>query len=264
MALPPNINIFIYIILFIYGICFGSFYNVVIYRMPRDISIVKGGEGRSFCPVCNHQLKAKDLVPVFSYLFLGGKCRYCGCKISIRYPLVELFTGLYFAFSYFFFGFSIMCVYMIFFWSYLFITSMIDIDFMVIIDNISIFFGVIFICFSTYILRGDVKYNFLAALIAFLVYFAIYKLAYIYYKQEAFGLGDVFLITVIAFVLGLDVVYLTIFFPFIVAVVFVIFQMIVHKKRDLKMKIPLAPFICISAFILSLYGTQMMDFIFLK
>lgn len=251
---------FIYItILFVYGILFGSFFNVVIYRMPLDKSIAKG---RSFCPSCNHTLKAIDLIPIFSYIFLGGKCRYCGNKISIRYPLIEFFTGVLFALAYVCFGYSVTTLFMIFFWSYLLIVSMIDIDHMVILDSISIFFSVFFILFKVYLFKTDVVYSFLAGLIAFLIYFIIYKLAFIYYKKEAFGLGDVFLIAVIGFCLGLKMLYLTLFFPFVVALVYIVFQMIVKGTRDLKTAVPLAPFICTSAFILSIYGNEIMNFIF--
>ncbi len=75
----------------IIGLIFGSFYNVLIYRLPRKISIIN--PQRSFCPVCKHRLAWKDNVPVLSYLLLRGKCRYCGAKISIIYPLVELTTA---------------------------------------------------------------------------------------------------------------------------------------------------------------------------
>lgn len=252
-------DLLILLILFIYGVIFGSFYNVVIYRMPIDLPISKG---RSFCTSCNTQLKAVDLVPVFSYLFLKGKCRYCGEHISIRYPLVELFTGLYFMLAYIFFGFSLQMLFMILFWSYLFIVSMIDIDHMLILDNISIFFGIIFIILYAFMLKDSILYNFLSGIFAFIIYFAIYKIAFIYYKREAFGLGDVFFIGVVSFCLGLNVLYLTIFFPFIVAVVFVIINAIFKRNTDLQTAVPLAPFISISAFILSIYGQQMMDFIF--
>jgi len=72
------------------GLCIGSFCNVLIYRMPRGLGIARG---RSFCPACAHTLAAKDLVPLFSWAFLRGKCRYCGAKIPARYPLVELLGG---------------------------------------------------------------------------------------------------------------------------------------------------------------------------
>ncbi len=247
-------------LLFLYGLIFGSFYNVVIYRMPLDISIVKG---RSYCPKCQKTLTVFDLIPLFSFIFLGGKCRYCGEKISKRYPLVELFTGILFALSYIVFGLNVQMFLIIAFWSYLLIVSMIDIDHMFILDNINIFFSVIFVAFNVYILKTDVVYNLLAGLIAFLVYFAIHKISFAYYKREAFGLGDVFFIGIISFCLGLNVLYLTIFFPFIVAVFFFIIKILIGEKHSMSMEIPLAPFIAVSSFILSIYGEQMMHFIFL-
>ncbi|NPV88901.1 prepilin peptidase [Coprothermobacteraceae bacterium] len=77
-------------LLFVVGLIMGSFLNVVIYRLPRGENIV---HPPSHCPNCGHRLVALDLVPVLSYVFLGGKCRYCGANISLRYPLVELLTG---------------------------------------------------------------------------------------------------------------------------------------------------------------------------
>jgi len=77
--------------IFLFGLLVGSFLNVCIYRIPQGESIVFPP---SHCPSCHHQLAAKDLVPLFSFLLLGGKCRYCGEKISWQYPLVELGNGL--------------------------------------------------------------------------------------------------------------------------------------------------------------------------
>lgn len=89
-----DINIYF---IFIFGLLIGSFLNVVIYRMPRELSFSKG---RSECPHCEHQLHWYDLFPLFSYLSLGGKCRYCKSKISIQYPLVEATTGILFTLIY--------------------------------------------------------------------------------------------------------------------------------------------------------------------
>jgi leader peptidase (prepilin peptidase)/N-methyltransferase len=76
---------------FLLGLLLGSFLNVCIYRLPRGMSIVRPG---SACPACGHALTAADLVPVFSYLWLRGRCRYCGARISPRYPLVEVATAI--------------------------------------------------------------------------------------------------------------------------------------------------------------------------
>jgi leader peptidase (prepilin peptidase)/N-methyltransferase len=85
------------------GLLVGSFLNVCIYRIPRDISVVTP---RSFCPECRVQIGWYDNVPLVSYLFLQGKCRKCGKKIGIRYPLVEATTGLLFAWVVYGFGFT--------------------------------------------------------------------------------------------------------------------------------------------------------------
>lgn len=79
-----------YIIVFLYGIVIGSFLNVCIYRLPKGESVVTVG---SHCMKCNHRLKGWDMVPLFSWLFLKGKCRYCGAKISVQYPIIEAVNG---------------------------------------------------------------------------------------------------------------------------------------------------------------------------
>ncbi|WP_242988483.1 A24 family peptidase [Acetobacterium sp. KB-1] len=85
------INSILYLYIFVIGIVIGSFLNVVIYRVPKALSFAKG---RSFCPRCNAQIKGYHNIPLFSYFWLRGKCVDCGEPIAVRYPLVELFTGL--------------------------------------------------------------------------------------------------------------------------------------------------------------------------
>lgn len=106
--------VMIVFVLFLFGIIFGSFVNALVWRLheqqkPRkgkrtamtaqDLSILKG---RSMCPHCRHELAAADLVPIFSWLWLRGRCRYCSKSISVQYPLVELATGVLFAVTYLF------------------------------------------------------------------------------------------------------------------------------------------------------------------
>ena len=89
--IPTSLKIFLYIIIFLYGIVIGSFIDVCICRIPKKESIVKV---RSHCESCGYQLKWYDLIPVFSYLCLGGKCRKCKEKISVWHPLLEVSNGL--------------------------------------------------------------------------------------------------------------------------------------------------------------------------
>ena len=86
-------EIFLFIIVFLFGLSAGSFANVIIYRLPKGRSIVLP---RSYCPACRKTISAYDNIPLLSYLLLRGKCRHCRTPISLRYPLVELLMGLLF------------------------------------------------------------------------------------------------------------------------------------------------------------------------
>lgn len=81
-------------IAFLFGLIFGSFYNVVIYRLPKKLSLVRPG---SSCPTCQHELTPLELIPVLSFIWQKGRCENCGQAIAWRYPLIELTTGLGFA-----------------------------------------------------------------------------------------------------------------------------------------------------------------------
>ena len=84
-------DIILYIIIFLFGIVIGSFLNVCIFRIPNKEDIVKTG---SHCMSCGYRLKWYDMVPVISFLILRGKCRKCGAKLSVQYPLIEAANGI--------------------------------------------------------------------------------------------------------------------------------------------------------------------------
>ena len=114
---------------FIFGSIVASFVNVVIYRLPRGISIIKG---RSYCTNCHHVLQIRDLVPVVSYILLRRKCRYCHTKISLVHPLVEMSGGILSIFCFCHYGLSLTCLF-VFVLSMAFLAiSIIDIETMTI------------------------------------------------------------------------------------------------------------------------------------
>ena len=123
--LTPQLFYFGVVFAFLFGITIGSFLNVVIYRVPNNINI---NFPPSHCPKCKHKLCALDLVPLFSYLFLGRKCRYCSDPISPRYFTIELITGLLFVATFLKFGWSIETVIYALFISALICVFMIDYD----------------------------------------------------------------------------------------------------------------------------------------
>lgn len=90
-----KMQIYLYFIIFIMGTFFGSFYTLAVYRIPKRQDIV---HTHSYCPNCNHKLGFLDLFPIFSYILLGGKCRYCKQKIRPRYLILEILSGLVFVF----------------------------------------------------------------------------------------------------------------------------------------------------------------------
>lgn len=112
----------LYVIILLYGIIFGSFLNVCIYRIPEKKDIVT----RSHCMECGYQLAWYDLIPVFSYLFLKGRCRKCGTKISVQYPLIELLNGCLWLLIFYCYGFELKSVLYCVLISILIVISVID------------------------------------------------------------------------------------------------------------------------------------------
>ena len=121
----------------IFGLVFGSFYNVVGLRIPKKESIVTPP---SHCVSCNRRLSAIDLIPVFSYVFLRGKCRTCGAKVSPIYAITELATGVLFAFATWKLGITWELLVALLFISLLVIINVSDIAYMLIPDKILLFF----------------------------------------------------------------------------------------------------------------------------
>src|SRR5690554_6056807 len=122
------------IYIFIIGLIIGSFLNVIIYRLPKNESIVSPP---SHCPNCDKNLRVIDLIPVISFIINRGKCRYCGDKISWQYPLVELLTVFLFLSLFLKFGFNSIFIIYIILVSLLIVLSFIDIKYMIIPNKIT-------------------------------------------------------------------------------------------------------------------------------
>ncbi len=133
-------TVLMYIIIFLYGIVIGSFLNVCILRIPEGKSIVTE---RSHCMSCGYVLKWYDMFPVFSYLFLGGKCRQCGNKISVQYPLIETANGLLWVISFACFGVTWDMLLICFLFSSLLTLSIIDLRTYEIPFGINVFIGIL-------------------------------------------------------------------------------------------------------------------------
>ncbi|SER85555.1 A24 family peptidase [Psychrobacillus sp. OK032] len=243
-------DIVITILFFIYGIVFGSFFNVVGLRVPKGESIVKPP---SHCTVCDRNLTAVDLVPVFSYLFLKGKCRGCGTKIHWMYPVMEFATGLLFAFSYSQLGFSIELIAGILFISMLVIITVSDIGYMLIPNKILLFFLVPIIIVRVFSPLTPWWDSLLGAIVGFGLLFLIAVLS-----KGGMGGGDIKLFFVIGIVLGLVPTLLTLFLASIIGTVFGVIAL-KEAKKGRKTPIPFGPFIAIAAIISYFYGEAIVD-----
>ena len=175
----------LYIVLFVViGLIFGSFYNVVGLRLCKKESIITPG---SHCMNCDHKLKPYELIPVFSYILLKGKCSKCKKKISIMYPLIELFTGVLFGVSFYKYGFSQELVLALLICSLFIIITVTDLNYYIIPDSIIIVFGVLIFIYNivtkgfvnacTYVVYGAIM---------FLLMYLLMKLGNVLFKEESF------------------------------------------------------------------------------
>lgn len=235
---------------FIYGLVFGSFFNVVGLRVPKGESIVRPP---SHCTVCDRNLTVKDLVPVFSYVFLKGKCRGCGTKIHWVYPVMELATGLLFAFAYYQLGFTLELVVALLFISLLVIITVSDIAYMLIPDKILLFFLIPLIVLRVFEPLSPWWDSIVGAVVGFGVLFLIAIVS-----KGGMGGGDIKLFFVIGLVLGWVPTLLTLFLASIIGTVIGVISLR-RTKQGRKTPIPFGPSIAIAAIIAYFYGESLVD-----
>ena len=231
------------VLIFVFGAIMGSFFNVVIYRLPLHESIVYGS---SHCPTCQKPIKAYDLIPILSYLILSGKCRNCHQRISIRYPLIELLTALTYTLIYLVYGLSYITLIGLILTSLLIIIAMIDIDTMEILDRFHIILLVLAIInlFFTNLPLKDHIIGFFIISIPFLI---------IAYLTNGIGGGDIKLIAVAGFLLGYQATLVAFFIASIIGGIVAVY-LLVTKQKDRKSLIAFGPYLCIGIYFAYLYG----------
>ena len=246
------------ILVIIYGLLIGSFLNVLIYRIPRDESIAFPG---SHCPECDHKLRWYDNIPVMSYMMLKGKCRYCGTKISVQYPLIETFNTIIYVVLYIFFGWSIDFVAFALLASVLIAIAGIDLKEQIIPDSLVLYILVIEVLHKAlnYFING-VSPRLVDSLLGLAVAGGIFLLI-VLLSKGGMGGGDVTLIGALGFVIGLKGILLTIFFSFILGAIISIF-LLASGLKTRKDPIPFGPFIILGFFITLLWGNGIISWYF--
>ena len=243
---------------FIIGACIGSFLNVCIYRIPQNMSIISPA---SFCPACLSTIPFYCNIPILSYIFLKGRCKFCKNPIPIRYPLIEFFTGILYVFIFFKSGISLESLFWCAFISVLITVSMIDIDHRIIPDIISI--SGILIFSSAFIFLPEM--TFFKSLTGILfgggLLYVIAALYFFIKNKEGMGGGDIKLLAMIGAALGVKGVLFTIFCGSVLGAV-VGGSIILFQKKDTDFRIPFGPFLSIGSLIYIFYGTQVIMWYF--
>jgi leader peptidase (prepilin peptidase)/N-methyltransferase len=238
------------ILIFILGLIIGSFLNVVIYRLPEGESIVYPP---SHCPECGHQLSPRELVPVFSYVFLRGKCKSCGTKISIRYPIIELSTAIIFIINYIYLSDLIVLTAGLIFSSLLIVLTMIDFDHQILPDKLTLGGLVVGLIFSFF--RPDLTfiYSILGVMAAGGLLFLI-----AYLSKGGMGGGDIKMMAMVGSFTGLLIAVSAIFLGAMIALIAHL-PGIVSGKTGMKTKLPFGPFLALASLILWFWSEQLFD-----
>ena len=242
-------------IILILGLIIGSFSNVCIYRIPKNESIVFPA---SHCPNCHTPIKAIDNVPILSFLLLKGKCRKCGEKISIRYPVVEFLTGAIYLLIFLIYGRSYQTLIYALLSSALIIISFIDLDVQIIPDEISLPGIVIGLALSFIVPYISYLNSLLGIIIGGGIIFLIALAGLAIFKKEAMGGGDVKLSAMIGAFIGWKYIIVSLFIGFFIGAIAGIL-LILLKIRNRDDLVPFGPFIVLGSFITLLWGKNILS-----
>lgn len=241
----------------IFGLVIGSFLNVLVFRLDSLNTI---WSTRSHCPKCKKKLLWYDLIPIFSYIFLGGRCRNCHEKISLQYPIVELSTGLLFVFLLFNFGLSIVLAFYLVIFSLLMVILVSDLQTQT-IPEIFAWVGLILalmlgwyfgnLTIPSALWGGLVGGGFLAILVYGSILFGGAS-------EKWMGAGDIKIGAIMGFLVGFPTVLLSLFSSFIIgAIVGLIYVKL--QKKSIKESLPFAPFLILSTLLALVYGQYLLN-----
>lgn len=237
----------LYLCMGILGAIIGSFMNVVSVRGTKGEDFI---HGRSYCPHCHHLLCAFDLLPILSYLLLRGKCRYCKQPIQIRYVLVEIvFFVLFFLVAYLKSPVEIVGY---FFCTICMLIALMD------MDSFEVDLRLLFILaiIGFYIRMNVIEEVILSMIIGFILYSTVYGVGKWIWKEEVFGIGDLYYLTALGPFFSPSQILFIGLFSFVIGGGVVISWMLLLKRNTMHVKIPFAPFITISALLTFLFSIQ--------
>lgn len=239
-------------LLVIFGLVIGSFLNVCICRIANEESIAFPP---SHCTNCGYELKAKDLIPVLSYIFLGGKCRSCKEKISIQYPIVEILNAILYIAIYLKFGFTLNLFKFCLFASLLIVIGFIDFKTKYVYNSTVVFGVVSGILFAVleWMETKSIPWNYIAG--AFIGFGIIYLIVIL---TRGMGEGDIDIALICGLFLGIKGILVTLFLAIILGGI-VATIILIFKLKERKAEIAFGPYLAIGGIIACLYGSRLID-----
>lgn len=241
-----------YLLIFIIGLCIGSFLNVCIYRIPREESIAFPP---SHCTNCGYELKFYDLIPVISFLFLRGRCRKCKKKISIQYPLIELLNGISYLLLFLKYDLSLSFISYCLLTSLLIVISMIDLESKYIYSSTTIIglcLAIIYILFAGYLGEIKILNHIAGGLIGYGIIFLIVFLT------GAMGDGDADIAGICGLFIGIKGILVALFLSIILGGL-VASTALILKLKDRKSEIAFGPYIAIGTLIWMMIGEKILS-----
>ena len=248
------INLFTLFFIFLLGLSVGSFLNCAIYRLEIGGSFLKG---RSFCPHCRHVLSWPDLIPLFSFVFLKGKCRYCSQKISLQYPLVELATGIIFLSIFFFPVYTYINnytpVYLLIMSCFLIVIFVYDLKHYIIPDKV-VYPAIIIAGIFNFLPHqnfggGFNQFSILSGIGAAAFFLAIVLVS----RGRWMGVGDVKLAFLMGLLLGFPNILVALFLSFLIGAIIGV-GLLISGRKTLKSEVPFGPFLVTGTFIALFWG----------
>ena len=257
-------SLFFSVAVFVFGLIIGSFLNCAIYRLEQGESFLKG---RSFCPYCKHILSWQDLIPVFSFIFLKGKCRYCGKKISLQYPLVELTTAFLFILVLTLkyigptYGNLPVAGYWLLITCFLIVIFVYDLKHYIIPDKViypAVLVSSIWYLVSGIFLNVYTKYEILNTIYSAVGAAAFFLAIVLVSRGKWMGAGDIKLAFLMGLILGFPNILVALLLSFFIGAIIGI-GLITTGKKKLKSKIPFGPFLVTGTIIAMFFGKELVN-----
>ncbi|HUO77574.1 MAG TPA: prepilin peptidase [Thermodesulfovibrionales bacterium] len=248
----------LFFIVFLLGSLIGSFLNVCIHRLPRNLSVIFPS---SRCPSCNIPIKTYDNIPLLSYLLLGGRCRYCKTRISLRYPLVEALNALMYVLVLWRFGFGWHMPVLFAFCSAMIVITFIDLDFQIIPDTITLPGIPVGLITASLVLQDPFDRSSILGLGGAII--GLFTGGVLFYviavlSKGGMGGGDIKMMAMVGSFMGWKSVLLTTFAGSLLGSCVGIFLMVV-KGKGRKTKVPFGPFLAAGALISLFYGQEILS-----